>query len=121
MNDIADFGVKIQTVLLERQIHIRDFLKELKVKYPDERGLTENGFRYSLKNGTMKVSMLAKVSNQLGLTIDHWFGDNKPLEVTEYLETIEKLQARVVELEKDKENLQDLITILKEQDKVRKG
>ena len=119
MADNTEFGTKILMVLLEKQIHIRNFLNELKKKYPDERGLTENGFRYSLKNGTMKISLLQKVSLQLGLPVTHWFSDALPHDLDDYKEANERLEARVEELEKDKENLQDLIDILKSQIKAK--
>ncbi len=114
MDTIKDFGTKISRCLLDRKLHIRDFLKQLKEKYPDERGLTENGFRYSLKNGTLKISTLAKISAELDMPVDYWFMGQEKSERMFTKNEIVRLEARIVELEQDKQNLQDLIKILKE-------
>ena len=114
MDSIKDFGTKISRCLLDRKLHIKDFLKQLKEKYPNERGLTENGFRYSLKNGTLKISTLAKISAELNIPVDYWFLEQDKIERKSDTNDIERLEARIVELEQDKQNLQDLIKILKE-------
>ena len=114
MYSVKDFGTKISRSLLDRKLHIRDFLKQLKEKYPDERGLTENGFRYSLKNGTLKISTLAKISAELDVPVDYWFMEPAKIERKSDTNDIVRLEARIVELEQDKQNLQDLIKILKE-------
>jgi hypothetical protein len=112
--DIAKFGQRIIRELANRNIHIKDFLKELKCRYPDERGLTENGFRYSLKHGTLKVSLLGKISDQLDYPIEYWFTEGGKFNMPEHQEYVKRIETRLRELETDKENLQELVGVLKE-------
>ncbi|MFZ4523286.1 MAG: hypothetical protein ACOYNC_16375 [Bacteroidales bacterium] len=112
--DIAKFGQRIIRELANRNIHIKDFLKELKCRYPDERGLTENGFRYSLKHGTLKVSLLGKISDQLDYPIEYWFTEGGKYNMPEHQEYVKRIETRLRELETDKENLQELVGVLKE-------
>ena len=62
----------------------------------------------------MKISTLAKISEELDLPVDFWFMGQDKIERKSDTNDIERLEARIVELEQDKQNLQDLIKILKE-------
>ena len=67
MTEVDDIGSRLHKFVTENNIIMRDLLQRLKQTYPEERGLTENGFRYSMKNGTIKLGLFIKLIKTLGV------------------------------------------------------
>lgn len=92
----------------DRGIVVKHFLRDLQLKYPEERGLTENGFKYSLRNGTIKLNLFILVMKELQVGLEDIFRDENG--IFENLksfqgEKMEAIEKRIRELETDKEIL----------------
>jgi hypothetical protein len=114
-------GKRLQTIFKDRNIVIKHFLKKLQDLYPEERGLTENGFKYSLENNSIKASLLIKIAWSLDLTL----ADILPEEyimgkqgLSSLLKINEIQTKRIEELEMDKKQYLDKILLLEERIKL---
>ena len=75
---------RIKLELEHRRITIKDFCREIDV--------TEQGLHQMIRNGSMKIDVLERISKVLDLPVSHWFdestGDaarcNEPVKLSEY-------------------------------------
>ena len=110
-------GTKISEVLKEKKIVVKTLLKMMRTQFPHERGLTENGFKYSLENDTVKSGLLVKLADSLDMPLIDLLPDEFILSASQLrnrIEEIEKLTARVRELENDKAQCLKIISFLEE-------
>jgi hypothetical protein len=101
-------GQVIERTLREKNIVVKYFLADMKKQYPEEHGLTENGFRYMLKHGTMRINLVLKLISVLEIPIDHIFPFIKNHKGSDNDENQRK---RIKELEFDKEVLMKLLEV----------
>ncbi len=94
-------GDNIKDVIKKKGIVVKQMLKNIQDKYPDERGLTENGFKYSLDNQTIKVGLLFKVCDELGVHIIDVLPDT-------YKFTSSELSNRLIEINNNIKRVQEL-------------
>ncbi len=110
-------GERLMGIFKERQIVIKHFLKKLHAQYPEERGLTENGFKYSLENNSLKAALLIKIAWALDLTLADILPEEYIISkhtLSKQLEVNEQYLRRVKELEMDKKIYLDKILFLEE-------
>ncbi len=67
---------RIKTELEKRKITIKTLCAEL--------GCSEQGFHKMVKNGSMKVDILEKISSLLGLPVAYWFDDEENVKQKSY-------------------------------------
>jgi transcriptional regulator with XRE-family HTH domain len=66
---------KIKKLIALKNISIKRFFEE-------QIGMTENGFHQAVRNHTLKVRDLEKISRELGVPVSYWFeeDENVPIE-----------------------------------------
>lgn len=117
-------GQSINKLLRERNIVVKHLLAEIKEKYPEERGLTENGFRYSIEHGTIKVALLIRIAKSLNISLLELLPDSHIISGPEMNERLEEKYAqekRIKELETDKEMLIRMINMMEKEIEVYKS
>ncbi len=87
--------------LKSKHIVTKHLLAELQDKYPDERGFTQNGFKYSIDNETLKIKTLEIVSKHIGVPMSFWFTED-----TNMLPADSAFETRIKQLEKERDYLQ---------------
>ena len=108
-------GTKIRELLKERNVNVKSLLQQIRTKYPSERGLTENGFKYSLARDTVKSGIIMKLAEALDVPLIDFLPDEYVLSASQLRDRameIELLTKRVSELEKDKEQYLKIISFL---------
>ena len=100
--------------LKSKHIVIKHLLMELKNNYPNERGFTQNGFKYSIDNGTLKIKTLEILSKHIGVPMGYWFMGNEQNIKMESEGTIYDNDNTTIinDLRKDKVNMQMQIDML---------
>lgn len=66
---------KIKDTFLSKNIKVKGVLKKIRENYPGERGITENGFKASIDNGTIRVRVLELISRELNVKMSYWWPD----------------------------------------------
>jgi len=111
-------GNQIRKVFKDHGVVIKKLLQRIQEQYPEKRGLTENGFKYSLDNDSIKLSLLIKISDMIQVPLSEFLPKEYLItrdEMAMGMETVKALDKRVLELELDKKTLQDYIMYLKKE------
>ena len=60
---------KIKKIITEKNLRVKQFIE-------DKIGMTEGGFYQAIKNNTLKIRDLEKISEVLGLPMSYWWADD---------------------------------------------
>ena len=79
---------KIKNEIKLKKVTIEDVATEI--------GMSRTGLQLALKNDTLTVSALEKISNVLGVPVYYWFSDNADFAVSETRRVFNALEKIVI-------------------------